>query len=271
MTESAPAPGSRVVLGALPFLAVAIAYAIASATRRAANPNDKLLPAPGDMAAQIAAYAFTPDARTGRYLLWTDTADSLFRLGLGAGLAIVVALVLGIAIGFAPRARATLAPFVAALSMVPPLALLPILFIALGLGELSKIALIVVGIAPIMTRDVAQHVGAIPAELIVKARTLGASAWQMILRLVLPHALPRLVIATRLALGPAWLFLIAGEAIASTGGLGYRIFLVRRYLAMDLIIPYVVWIALLAYVSDLLLRLASRHAFRWAHLGGEQL
>ena len=53
---------------------------------------------------------------------------------------------------------------------------------------------------------------------------------------------PRLIDALRLTLGSAWLFLIAAEAIASTEGLGYRIFLVRRYLAMDVILPYVIWI-----------------------------
>ena len=57
----------------------------------------------------------------------------------------------------------------------------------------------------------------------------------------------------RLGLVPAWIFLISAEAIASTGGLGYRIFLVRRYLAMDVILPYVAWITLLAYALDRLL------------------
>jgi NitT/TauT family transport system permease protein len=60
------------------------------------------------------------------------------------------------------------------------------------------------------------------------------------------------------------LFLISAEAIASTEGLGYRIFLVRRYLAMDVILPYVVWITLLAFLMDWLLRIASRVAFPWA-------
>ena len=59
---------------------------------------------------------------------------------------------------------------------------------------------------------------------------------------MLPQLLPRLLISLRLVLGSAWLFLIAAEAIASTDGLGYRIFLVRRYMAMDVILPYVAWI-----------------------------
>jgi NitT/TauT family transport system permease protein len=75
---------------------------------------------------------------------------------------------------------------------------------------------------------------------------------------------PRLIDALRLSLGSAWLFLIAAEAIASTEGLGYRIFLVRRYLAMDVILPYVAWITLLAFAMDALLRLLRSKAFSWA-------
>jgi NitT/TauT family transport system permease protein len=81
---------------------------------------------------------------------------------------------------------------------------------------------------------------------------------------VLPQLWPRLIDSLRLSMGSAWLFLIAAEAIASTEGLGYRIFLVRRYLAMDVILPYVVWITLLAVATDLALRLLRARAFRWA-------
>jgi NitT/TauT family transport system permease protein len=77
-----------------------------------------------------------------------------------------------------------------------------------------------------------------------------------------------LVDSLRLTLGSAWLFLIAAEAIASTEGLGYRIFLVRRYLAMDVILPYVAWITLLAFSMDGLLRLLRAKAFAWAKVGG---
>jgi hypothetical protein len=65
-------------------------------------------------------------------------------------------------------------------------------------------------------------------------------------------------------LGPTWLFLIAAEAIAATEGLGYRIFLVRRFLAMDIILPYVAWITLLAFVLDALLARLSRRLYPWA-------
>jgi NitT/TauT family transport system permease protein len=82
-------------------------------------------------------------------------------------------------------------------------------------------------------------------------------------RVALPQVLPKLVAALRLSLGPAWLFLISSEAIAATEGLGYRIFLVRRYLAMDVIIPYVLWITLLAFLLDFALKHLSLRAFKW--------
>ncbi len=90
------------------------------------------------------------------------------------------------------------------------------------------------------------------------------------MRLVLPQIMPRLITCVRLALGPAWLFLIAAEAIASTEGLGYRIFLVRRYLSMDVILPYVAWITLLAVITDwLLVRLSAGDLPLGASGGGQ--
>jgi NitT/TauT family transport system permease protein len=116
---------------------------------------------------------------------------------------------------------------------------------------------------PCMIRDLTMKVMELPREQLIKAQTLGASTWQVALRVVLPQILPRLIDTLRLQLGPAWLFLIAAEAIASDSGLGYRIFLVRRYLAMDVIIPYVIWITLLAFLMDAGLRLLQRRSFPW--------
>ncbi|HEY0833372.1 MAG TPA: ABC transporter permease [Azospirillum sp.] len=262
-----PGRGGVLFWGALPFLAACAAYAVASALRLAENPNDKLLPPLSNMVAAVARMAFSPDARTGDYLMWVDTVASLHRLGLGLGVATALALVFGIGMGLIPYVRAGLSPFVAMLSMVPPMAVLPVLFIVFGLDELSKVVLIVVGVAPFLVRDLAMRVGEMPREQLIKAQTLGASTWQIIVRVVLPQVLPRLADALRLSLGPAWLFLISAEAIAATEGLGYRIFLVRRYMAMDVILPYVAWITLLAFASDYLLRRFNDACFPWLKAG----
>jgi NitT/TauT family transport system permease protein len=260
----APGRSGRWLLALLPFLLIVALYAAGSAERRAANPDDKLLPPVAEMVDAVRRVALTPDRRSGEIVLWTDTAASLRRLGLGLGCATLIALVLGLAIGVLPVVSATLAPLVAVLCMVPPMAILPILFIVFGLGELSKVVLIVFGVAPFLVRDLAFAAAKLPAEQLVKAQSLGASTWQVALRVVLPQVMPRLIEAVRLSLGPAFLFLIAAEAIAAESGLGYRIFLVRRYLAMDTILPYVAWITLLAYAMDVMLARLSRAAFPWA-------
>jgi NitT/TauT family transport system permease protein len=259
-----PRRGTALVLAALPFLLLAIAYAVSSQLRLAANPSDKLVPAMPSFVAAMRDMALLPDPRSGAYLFWADTGASLTRLALGVGAAAALGLVLGIAIGLIPLAGAVLAGFVAAVSMIPPLAVLPILFIVLGLGEAAKVTLIVIGIAPFLVRDIAFRVAEIPEELLVKAQTLGATSWQIVTRVAAPMVLPRLIGAVRLSLGPAWLFLIAAEAIAATEGLGYRIFLVRRFLAMDVILPYVAWITLLAWLTDVALAALSRRLFAWA-------
>ena len=258
-----PDRGTAVALAALPFGLVLVAYAVASAARLAANPNDKLLPGFATLAEAIRRMGFVADQRSGAFLLWDDTLASLGRLLSALGIATGLALVLGLLMGMLPPVRALLTSFVGTAAMVPPLALLPILFIVLGLGDAAKVTLIAVGITPVMIREIAGRVAEMPREQIVKAETLGASSWQMALRIVLPQVMPRLIDALRFALGPAWLFLIAAEAIAAEAGLGYRIFLVRRYLAMDVIIPYVAWIAVLAVVMDVVLVRLRRLLFPW--------
>ena len=258
-------PGTlgKCLLGLLPFVVIGIIYFYFSSERLAINPNDKLMPSMQSFIDAVSYLAFEPNKRTGDYVLWADTAASLQRLGLGVGISALTGLIIGILVGIIPLIRAGIAPVITIISLVPPLAILPILFIIFGLGELSKVMLIVLGITPFLIRDVQLRVMALPHEIIIKAQTLGANSWQLILRVVLPQVLPKLIDAVRLSLGSAWLFLIAAEAISATEGLGYRIFLVRRYMSMDIILPYVVWITLLAFLMDYLLRRLSKGVFPW--------
>jgi len=255
-----------VLLMAMPFVLVLIAYALGSEARRAVNPADKLLPAPSQIVEAAVGVATEPDRRSGEIVFWKDTAASLQRLAFGVGIGAALGLIFGLAIGLLPVVRAGLNTFVAVLSMVPPLAILPILFIIFGLGELSKVALIAIGVTPFLIRDLSARTAELPFEQIIKAQTLGASSLAISLRVALPQIMPRLFQAVRLALGPAWLFLIAAEAIASEDGLGYRIFLVRRYLAMDVILTYVVWITFIAFFLDWCLAKLSRRLYPWAEV-----
>jgi NitT/TauT family transport system permease protein len=258
-----PSKSGALMLLLMPFIVLVAVYFTSSSLRLKDNPDDKVLPSAAQMSDAIHQFAFTEDKRTGQYLLWADTAASLKRLGIGLVVSAVIALVAGIVTGSIPLVTATLSPFITVISMIPPLAVLPILFIVFGLDELSKVVLIVIGITPMMIRDLQQRAREIPNELWVKAQTLGATSWTLMLRMIVPQLMPRLLVALRLALCSAWLFLIAAEAIASVDGLGYRIFLVRRYLAMDVILPYVAWITLLAWLIDEGLRRITLWAFPW--------
>jgi NitT/TauT family transport system permease protein len=261
-----PQRGGRILLAFIPFVLIAMLYVVGSAERRAANPDDKLLPPVAEMADTLRRLAFEPDRRTGEVVLWVDTAASLQRLAIGLGVATLVGLCFGLALGLIPTADASLGTLVAVLSMIPPMAVLPILFIVFGLGELSKVVLIVFGVTPCLIRDLALKVTSLPREQMVKAQSLGASTWQVAIRVVLPQIMPRLIESLRLQLGPAFLFLISAEAIAADVGLGYRIFLMRRYLSMDVILPYVAWITLIAFIMDYALFTLARRAFSWAYV-----
>jgi NitT/TauT family transport system permease protein len=259
-----PGKGGAITLGILPFIVLMFAYVLGSDARLQLNPDDKLLPAPSSFVDTIQKYALEEDRRSGQRLWWTDTWASLKRLSIALTISAAIGLAVGLTIGAIPFARSFLAPFVAAFGMIPPLAILPILFIVLGLGELAKVTLIVIGITPIVVRDIALRASEIPGEQLIKAQTLGASSWLLSIRVLLPQLVPRLIDTLRLNLGCAWLFLIAAEAIASTEGLGYRIFLVRRYMAMDVILPYVAWITFIAFTMDWALRWARSSLFPWA-------
>jgi NitT/TauT family transport system permease protein len=263
-----PRGGLLFLLSVFPVLALLLIYAMASEARHAFNPADKILPTIDAFARAIRIMAFEVDPQRGEIPLWMDTEASLFRMGLALAISTAVTLVLGLLLGLLPALRALAGPIVTVIAMAPPIALLPILFIVLGLGETAKIALIIIGVTPCMVRDLTAHVRAIPEEQLIKAQTLGASTWQIMTRVALPQSLPRLIDILRLQLGPAWVFLISAEAIASDVGLGYRIFLVRRYLSMDIILPYVVWITFLAVALDFALALFNRSAFGWAHPKG---
>lgn len=255
----------KTALGIIPFLLVLLAYQIGSDIRKAENEQDKLLPSFAEIASGIDRMAFEPSRRTGEYLFWEDTKSSVMRLAKGISIAAIIGLVVGLLAGSIPIVAAPLNPLITAISLIPPMAILPVLFIVFGLGELSKVMLIVIGVSPFLVRDILQRTQELPREQIVKAQTLGGNSWQIILRVILPQIIPRLIDAVRLSLGAAWLFLIAAEAIASTDGLGYRIFLVRRYMSMDVILPYVVWITFLAFITDLCLLKLSRIVFPWYH------
>jgi NitT/TauT family transport system permease protein len=123
--------------------------------------------------------------------------------------------------------------------------------------------LIVIGVTPTVILDTINLTKGVPKEQIVKGFTLGASDFSVTYRIVLKQIWPRVLNSIRLNLKAVMLFLFAGEMIASTDGLAYRIALLRRHMGMDTIIPYVLWVALLLFLADFGMRILNKKLHPW--------
>lgn len=256
-----PSKTASRILPLLPFVICIIAYAATSYIRHQENPRDKLVPTGKQLVDGFRRSAFEADRKGERRLL-VDTIASTRRFAISVVI-LFLGVIFGLHMGMLPYAELSLYRFILFFDKIPALAVLPILFIVFGLGEVSKIALIIIGVMPTIILDTYLRTKAIPREQITKALTLDASHFEIMYRIVLPRIFPRVLDTIRLNLKAVFLFLIAGESLAATAGLGYRIFVVRRYVAMDIIIPYVLWISLLAFLADLGVRVWIKKCYPW--------
>jgi NitT/TauT family transport system permease protein len=197
-------------------------------------------------------------------MLWKDTKATSRRFFYSLVL-LIPAVILGLYMGLFPYVGVFFSRSVLFFDKIVALSLLPILFIAFGIDELSKIMLIVIGVTPTIILDTCNLTRSVPREQIVKAFTLGAGDFDVAYRVVLRQITPRVLNSIRLNLKAVMLFLFAGEMIASTNGLAYRIALLRRHMGMDVIIPYVLWVALLLFLVDLAMRVINRKLHPWFH------
>jgi len=259
------------------FAAGIALYLNTARTRHIDNPEDKVAPSLAQMARGFADAVLKPDddaaadpentnpslvTRVFHSMLWTDTVASAKRFAW-AMLLLVPAVVLGLHMGLFPVIGTFFLRFILFFDKIIALSVLPILFIAFGIDELSKIMLIVIGVTPTIILDTFNLTKSVPPEQIVKGFTLGARDFGVAYRIVLKQILPRVINSIRLNLKPVMLFLFAGEMIASQNGLAFRIALLRRNMAMNVIIPYVMWVALLLFLVDLSMRVINRRLHPW--------
>jgi NitT/TauT family transport system permease protein len=250
-----------VILALSPFILSITLYSYISYIRHKNNPQDKVVPTFIEMKEGIKQTAFEKD-RKGEYRLWIDTWVSTKRFLIAVSL-LFVGVIIGLHMGVFPFFEALLLRFFLFFDKIPALAVLPILFIIFGLGEVSKVALIVMGVLPTVTLDTYLRAKRVHQEQILKGFTLGANSFEVAYRIVLRQIFPRVLDTIRLNFKAVWLFLIAGESLAASVGLGYRIFVVRRYIAMYIIIPYVMWISIIAFISDWAVQRFIKWRYPW--------
>jgi NitT/TauT family transport system permease protein len=251
-------------------------YLQESVKRHRENPEDRVMPTIEQLAIGIKNAVLNPAEedddgspvqlstwqRLPHSMIWKDTSASSRRFLIALAL-MVPAVLLGLHVALFPYIGALFLRFIVFFDKIIALSVLPILFIAFGIDELSKIMLMVIGVAPTIVLDTYNLAKSVPREQIVKGFTLGAGNGGVAYRIVLKQILPRIIASIRLNLKPLMLFLFAGEMIASTDGLAYRIAIMRRHMGMDIIIPYVLWVALLLFFLDGTLRLLNRYWHPW--------
>jgi NitT/TauT family transport system permease protein len=251
-------------------------YFYTSQKRHQDNPEDRIMPTvtqmfhgmsdastkPAEDDDSILADNASLRQRFFASMLWKDTLATSRRF-IYSILLLIPAVLLGLHMGLFPYVGVFFLRFILFFDKIVALSLLPILFIVFGIDELSKIMLIVVGVTPTIILDTFNLTKGVPSEQVVKAFTLGASDFDVAYRVVMRQIMPRVLNSIRLNLKAVMLFLFAGEMIASTDGLAYRIALLRRHMGMDVIIPYVLWVALLLFLVDLAMRLANRKLHPW--------
>ena len=257
------------------FLAGIFVYTQFSIARHKENPEDRVIPSGAQLVQGIKASVLEPaeedDAldpgattfqRVTHSMVWKDTVSSSRRFFIAIAL-LIPAILIGLHMAVFPYAEALFLRFVLFFDKIVALSLLPILFIVFGIDEWSKIMLMVIGVGPTLMLDTYNIAKAVPREQVVKAFTLKSSNLDVAYRLILKQILPQVINSVRLNLKPLALFLFAGEMIASTDGLAYRIAIMRRHMGMDVIIPYLLWVAVLLFGMDALLRVANRRLHPW--------
>jgi NitT/TauT family transport system permease protein len=198
-------------------------------------------------------------------VLLRDIIDSLRRVAIGFGGAAVIGIPLGLALGWYPAANQVVNPVLQILRTISPIAWIPVAIILLGVGDHAATSLIFLGaLFPIIVACV-DGVSNVPSVFRLAGRNFGLGPFRLLTRVVFPAALPKILVGLRIALGIAWLVVVAAEMIAVDSGLGYLVIDSRnsgkRY---DLVVAAMLIIGLIGLVLDAGFRWLERiKSVRW--------
>ena len=200
-----------------------------------------------------------------KQVLWRDIIDSLRRVAIGFGAAAIAGIPLGLTLGWYPSANRVVNPVLQILRPISPIAWIPVAIILLGVGDHAATSLIFLGaFFPIVVACV-DGVSNVPSVFRLAGRNFGLSPARMLTQVVFPAALPKIIVGLRIALGIAWLVVVAAEMVAVDSGLGYLVIDSRnsgkRY---DLVVAAMLMIGLIGLILDTAFRrLEKIKSVRW--------
>jgi ABC-type nitrate/sulfonate/bicarbonate transport system permease component len=219
------------------------------------------LPAPWDVAAGLAHLAWNANHHTSPLLL--AIGWSLYRVGLAMAAVCALGIPVGILMGSSPKINAFLSPIIDPLRSAPIVAVLPILMMWLGIGEVMKIAFLWLGAVVYLVPMVRDAIRAVPQDYVTLSYDIGATPLETVWHTIIPLARPRIFDAIIVSVGIEWTYITVAEYVNADQGLGYIIQTARKLSAMDQVFGGILVILVLALVIDKLLRLIKGWAFPW--------
>lgn len=244
------------VSSVLAFLAL---WSLAGGLVEATRPfNPLFLPAPW-----VVIGALVELGRKGQ--LWVHVAATLERVAVGFAAGAVLALALGLLAGQVRFVRNVVEPVIELLRPIPPLAVLPLFIVWVGIGEASKVAFITYATFFPMFVTTVHGVTQIDGRLLRAAQSLGARPRHLFLRVILPAALPDVLTGLRLGVALSFFVIVISEFVGAESGLGYLINDGRNFFLVPQMLGAAVLLGLLGYAGNALVRVLERRVLRWQH------
>ena len=192
---------------------------------------------------------------------------SLFRVIVGFILGAIVGIPLGYAMGLSAWFRGWFDPIVEFMRPVPPLALIPLVIIWAGIGEVGKIILLFLAALWIMAIAARSGVSGVRISKVHAAYSLGASKWQIMRHVIIPNSLPEIFTGARVAMGVCWGTVVAAELVAAEKGAGMMIMVASKFQSTDIVLMGIILIGIIGFSIDMLMRWVERIMVPWKGKG----
>jgi NitT/TauT family transport system permease protein len=242
---------------ALAVVSICTPFAIWFLLRATNQVGELFLPTPAAVFSSAREYVSSGD-------VFGDTRASVQRVVIGFGIAVLISVPLGLAMGSFKSIQALFEPLIGLVRYLPATAFVTLLIIWLGIGEESKVTLIIIGTVFFNTIMTANVVWQVPSEMIKVAYTLGASNFTVFRKVIFPHAMPGIIDAMRVNLAAAWNLIVVAEVIAADKGLGRQIVTAQKFLHIDRIFVVLIIIGVLGLTMDIILRTLRNRISPWS-------
>ncbi len=255
IVDAARALGRRLV-ALKPWIVPALLIVLWQIAAQTGWLSSRVLPAP--LAVVTAAWdlAFTGE-------LWRHVGTSTLRALSGFAVGGGIGLALGLLTGSIRSAETLLDTSIQMIRNIPPLALIPLVILWFGIDEGAKLFLVSLGVFFPIYANTFHGIRSVDPQLIEMARSYGVSGWALYREVILPGALPSILVGVRFSLGLMWVILIVAETISAQAGIGYMTMNAREFLQTDVVLVGILLYALLGKLADLVARLLERRLLRW--------